>query len=139
MSYNIQEIEQVEILLHDQVKNPAITPWIDHLLEELKERAKQQGDLEQWDMQENMLRGATDWIQYISSACADIVYTQDLLMRHYQNQKLVDQLWDKIYNDKLSSDYGIRIAAPDLDKAAQLIQKALYLTVLVKQINKEVK
>lgn len=139
MSYNIQELEQVEVLLHDQVKNKAILPWIDHLLDELKEKVNFKGDLNHWDIQKDMLQGATSWIHYISSACADIVYTQDLLMRHYQNQKLVDQLWDKIYNDKLSSDYGIRIAASDLDKAAQLIQKALYLTILVKQVNKEVK
>lgn len=139
MNYNIQEIEQVEILLHDQVKNPAITPWIDHLLEELKERAKQQGDLEQWDMQEDMLRGATDWIQYINGACGDIVSTYDLLMRHFQDEKIVDPIWDRICNGELENDFAEIVAAKDLEKAASLIRKALYLILMVKQANKEVK
>lgn len=139
MSYNIQELEQVEVLLHDQVKNKAILPWIDHLTEELKEKASKQGDLSHWDMPKDMLRGAKNWKQYIAGACADIVCTQDLLMRHYQNQKLVDQVWDKIYNDKIDSDHAIRIAASDLDKAAQLIKQTLNLILLVRQVNKETK
>ena len=133
MNYNIQEIEQVEVILHDQVKTPAILPWIDHLTEELKERADKQGDLNHWDMPKDMLRGAENWKQYIAGACADIVCTQDLLMRHYQ--KLVDQLWNKICNGELENDFAEIVAAKDLEKAASLIRKALYLILMVKQTN----
>jgi hypothetical protein len=139
MNYNIQEIEQIEVILHDQVKNHAILPWIDHLLEELKERAKQQEDLEQWDMQEDMLRGATDWIHYLSGACGDIVSSYDLLKRHFQDEKTVDQFWNKICNDELDNDFATIVAAKDLKKAASLIRKALYLILMVKQANKEIK
>lgn len=139
MNYNIKEIEQVERILHKQVKNKAILPWIEHLTEELKEQAQKQGDLEQWDIQENMLRGATDWIHYISGACGDIVSTYDLLMRHFQDEKTVDQIWDRICNGELETTFAEIIAAKDLEKAASLIRKALYLILMVKQANKEVK
>lgn len=139
MNYNIQEIKQVEKILHAQVKSKSILPWIDHLLEELKERAKQQGDLEQWDMQQDMLRGATDWIHYLNGACGDIVSSYDLLMRHFQNEKIVDQFWNKICNDELDNDFATIVAAKDLEKAASLIRKALYLILMVKQANKESK
>lgn len=139
MNYNITELEQVKVLLHDQVKNPAILPWIDHLLEELKDQAKTQGVLEQWDIQENMLRGATDWIHYLSGSCGDIVSTYDLLMRHFQDEKTVNFYWDKICNDELDSYFATIVAAKDLEKAASLIRKALYLILMVEKANKEVK
>ena len=137
MNYNINEIEQVRRILHKQVKNKAILPWIDHILEELKERVRIQGDLSYWNVSKDMLRGANNWLHYINSACADVVSTCDFLMRHFQNKKIVAQLWDRICNGEFDNDFAAKVAVKDLEKAAQLVKDTLHLILYVKKLNKE--
>lgn len=137
MNYNILEIEQAEKILHDQVKNTAILPWVEHLLKELRDRVKFKGDLSTFNMQEDMLRNANNFKHYIKSAMSDIVGTYELLLRHYQNEKKADEVFDKIINGYVDSDLAIKLAAQDMVSAASLIKNAMYLITNIQYINKE--
>lgn len=141
MYYNVTELEQVKVFLHDQVKNNAILPWIDHLINELKHEAsfKKEDTLHVCNLQEDMLRNAKSFKHYIASGMADIVSNYELLLRHYQDEEKADKVFNKIINGYVKSDYAIDLAAQDMTVAANLIKNAMHFIADIKQVNKEIK
>lgn len=138
MNYNINEIKQVEKILHKQVKNKAILPWVDHLLTELLHDAslKSEGTLHVYYLQNDMLRNAKSFKHYIQSGMSDIASNYELLLRHFQDEEKADKVFDKIINGYVNSDYAIDLAAQDMTIAANLIKHAMYFIADIKQANK---